>query len=96
MWSEILQRLVINYQNKDKYKKVKLIFPHSPPKRYSGERIQRNSPVLPQKDTLVRKFPYSPPKGYSGEKIILNCMYFLKAKPGRPPLREYKQPMAKQ
>ena len=68
LWSEILQRLVGNYQNKKKYKKVNFDFP----------------PFLP-KDTLVRKFPLSPPKGYSGEKIIINCMYFLKAKPGRPP-----------
>ena len=26
----------------------------------------------------------------------MNCKNFLKAKPGRPPLREYKQSMAKQ
>ena len=26
----------------------------------------------------------------------MSCMNFLKAKPGRPPLREYKQSMAKQ
>ena len=46
----------------------------------------------------IKKFniPRSPPKGYSGEKIIINCPYFLKAKPGHPPSREYKQSMAMQ
>ena len=41
-------------------------FPRSPSKGYSGEKIQRNSPVLPQKGTLVKrnklpKWSYTPP-----------------------------------
>ena len=93
LWLEILQRLVGNYQNKEKFKKVNLVFPRSPPKRYSGERIQRNSPVPPQKDTLVRKFPLFPHKGYSGE-INLSLPDFFYAEPGGPPFREYIPPMA--
>ena len=75
------------------YIKVFNSFSRSPSERYSGERIPRNSPVPPQKDTLVRKFPLSPHKGYSGE-INLSLPDFFYAEPGGPPLREYKQPMA--
>ena len=54
--------------------------PRSPLKIYSGEKIRRNSPILP-------------PKGYSGE-INLNLPDLFYAEPGGPPLREYKQSMA--
>ena len=50
-------------------------------------------PRSPQKNTLVRKFPLFPPKRYSGG-IKLNLPDLFYARPGGPPLREYKQPMA--
>ena len=50
-------------------------------------------PRSPLKNTLVRKFPLFPPKRYSGG-IKLNLPDLFYAKPGGPPLREYKQPMA--
>ena len=49
-------------------------------------------PRSPLKNTLVRKFPLFPPKRYSGG-IKLNLPDLFYARPGSPPLREYKQTM---